>query len=315
MSIAIMPTTVKTSSRIGRKSTESLSATRRSRQARDHDEVRTGARRPRPPSASPTARTSRVPMITPSAIAPTCAACSGVPMPKPTATGTGESACVAATSSPSAAGSRSRSPVVRCRRRGRRTLGRGADPRAALRRRRRGDERDQREPGRAQRGARSRRPPRAAGRARSRPAAPASASSRANALGAAGQDHVRVGHRDTGRRAASRSQIASTDVERRAAGERRGRRRHGSPGRRRAGRRTGRRARSGRRPRRHRPRHRERRSPRSGKPPIRYGISAARPSAARRLEGGGDPLGPVGHRRRSSPERRATSAGPCRRGR
>ena len=35
-----------------------------------------------------TARTSLLPMITPSAISPTAAACSGVPMPKPTATGT-----------------------------------------------------------------------------------------------------------------------------------------------------------------------------------------------------------------------------------
>ena len=44
-------------------------------------------------------------MITPSASAPTVAACSGVPMPKPTATGTSASRLAAATSSVSSAGS------------------------------------------------------------------------------------------------------------------------------------------------------------------------------------------------------------------
>ena len=51
-------------------------------------------------------------MITPSAISPTCAACSGVPIPKPTATGVAASALVAATSSATAAGISARSPVV-----------------------------------------------------------------------------------------------------------------------------------------------------------------------------------------------------------
>ena len=52
------------------------------------EELRDGVDgRRRGPPASATARTSRVPMITPSAISPTWAACSGVPMPKPTAAG------------------------------------------------------------------------------------------------------------------------------------------------------------------------------------------------------------------------------------
>ena len=121
-------------------------------------------------AASPTARTSLVPTITPSATAPTCAACSGVPIPKPDRDGHGESALVAAISSPRASGQ----PLALAGRAGvgdevDEALGLGADPRAALRRRRRGDQRDQREAGRRAARRRSRLPPRAAGRARSRP--------------------------------------------------------------------------------------------------------------------------------------------------
>ena len=64
-------------------------------------------------SASATARTSRVPTITPSAIRPTAAACSGVPIPNPTAAGTAASARTAPTSSARPSGSSSRSPVTR----------------------------------------------------------------------------------------------------------------------------------------------------------------------------------------------------------
>ncbi len=51
-------------------------------------------------------------MITPSAVPPTAAACSGVEMPKPTATGTSASSFAAAISSVSSGGSSSRSPVT-----------------------------------------------------------------------------------------------------------------------------------------------------------------------------------------------------------
>ncbi len=51
-------------------------------------------------------------MITPSAISPTRAACSGVPMPNPTAAGASEASLTAATISPSSGGSSERSPVT-----------------------------------------------------------------------------------------------------------------------------------------------------------------------------------------------------------
>ena len=64
------------------------------------------------PSASATIRTRRLPMITPSATAPTSAACSGEPIPNPTATGTSASRFTVAISADSSAGSSARSPVV-----------------------------------------------------------------------------------------------------------------------------------------------------------------------------------------------------------
>ena len=96
--------------------------------------------------ASATARTSRLPTITPSAISPTAATCSGVPTPKPTATGTSAAARTRSTTSPSSGGSAVRSPVTPV------TETTYTNPRARLRdpphlvgRRRRGDERHQRD--------------------------------------------------------------------------------------------------------------------------------------------------------------------------
>ena len=62
------------------------------------DEVGDGGDRAVAPLASPASRTSRLPMMTPSAIAPTSATASGVEIPKPTAAGTSLPARTAATS-------------------------------------------------------------------------------------------------------------------------------------------------------------------------------------------------------------------------
>ena len=93
-------------------------------------------------------------MITPSATSPTRAACSGVPIPKPTATGTSASALVAGDElgergrelRPLAGRADGRDDVDEA-------AGGGADPRPALGRGRRRQQRHQRQPGRVEGGA------------------------------------------------------------------------------------------------------------------------------------------------------------------
>ncbi len=262
-------------------------------------------------AASPTARTSRVPTITPSATAPTCAACSGVPMPNPTATGHRR----VGLGGRDQLAERLRQPVALAGRAGvgdevDEALGLGADPRAALRRRRRRDQRDQGEAGRAQLGGdlaallegqvghdRARPPPRRRAAARTpRRRGPGSCSRRPSGPPAGA------------RRAARRS--AQHRLERRARRRARGSRLRGSPGRRRADRSTGPRARPGRRPRRRRRRPPPSAVSRSGKPPIMYGISAARPSAFAAAKAAA--IGSFVIRRSSFGRR--PRPGPCRRG-
>ena len=67
--------------------------------------ARTSSRPASRVGASATPRTSRLPTITPSAISPTAATCSGVPTPNPTATGTSAAARTRSTTSPSSGGS------------------------------------------------------------------------------------------------------------------------------------------------------------------------------------------------------------------
>ena len=241
-------------------------------------------------------------MITPSATAPTSAACSGVPMPKPDRdrhrrVGLGRRDQV---------GERRRQLVALAGGPGvgdqvDEALGLGADPRPAL-----GRASSARPAGsaRARRRAaprRPRRPPRAAGRGRSRRRRRRRRARRANRSGPAGEDHVRVGHRHhrhPRRRSARRS--ASTEssvapassarvaggVDHRAVGERVGVR---DPELDQVGAGVG--VGVGDRG----------RGPASGKPPIMYGISAARPSVLRGGERGGDAAQP-------SPRRSTTSA-------
>ena len=132
----------------------------------------------------------------------------------------------------------------------------------------------------------------------------------------------------TGKRCGERRRDLEHGADRRPRRQRAASRRPGSPGRRRAGRRTGRRARRGRPRRRRTPRRSRREVATSGKPPMRYGISAARlPEPAKAA---GDPLdagvapGPCSsrasagsrRRRRSSNDAvtaaRAPRRGPCR---
>ena len=151
-------------------------------------------------------------------------------------------------------------------------------------------------------------PPPGAGRERSRPPAPASASRAGEAFGAARERHVGVGHRRRPRRAPRAARRSRAPSRARRPPRAPPSRRRGSPARRRAGRRTGSRARPGRRPRRRRRRRPRARSRASGKPPIMYGISAARPCPRAAAKAAAIALS---HPRAARPPRR----GPCHRGR
>ena len=198
--------------------------------------------------ASPAARTRRLPMITPSAISPTSAACSGVPMPKPTATGTSASALAARDQ----LGELRRELVALPGRADRgddvdEALGGGADAGAALGRGGRRDQRNERQAGCGERLAHllgllqrqvgDDRPRGARGRA-----------PRGELLGPAlGQDHVGVDHQDDRNPVGDRLADLKRRLERRPGLERRASRRRGSSAHRQAGRRTAPQARSGRR--------------------------------------------------------------------